>query len=98
MEIEYDTNPEAHALLERIAGNIAGAERIQYRAFQDLMQVASAATWERRAAALEFARPRPGDFNGNATPEELAARDERLAREAEQCRNHAKLLRGERLA
>ena len=89
--------PDSHELsfLARTVGNLAAAEQLQLRAIQDVLQMASAATWERRAEASEFARPRPGDFNGGATEQELALRDARLAREAEACRNHARLLRGE---
>lgn len=49
--------------------------------------------WERRAAQLEQARPRPGDFTGAATAEDLAERDRRLAEQAQECRNHADVLR-----
>lgn len=49
--------------------------------------------WERRAEQLEQARPRPGDFNGRATAEDLAARDRRLAEQAAAAREHAELLR-----
>lgn len=49
--------------------------------------------WERRAATMEDARPRPGDFVGNATQSELAERFQRLTNAALQCRRHAQLLR-----
>lgn len=90
-----DLTPLDHLAL--ILGNIGAAEQMQRRAIQDTIAKASAETWERRAAALEFARPRPGDFTGSATPAELAERDQRLALEAEECRNHARILRGEPL-
>jgi len=35
---------------------------------------------------------RPGDFTGNATQEEIAARDRRLAAQALACLRHADLL------
>lgn len=66
------------------------------RVLQDAMTEATAAYWLRRAAELEAARPRPGDFNGNATEAELAARDRRLANDAEGCRQRARLLTEDR--
>ena len=63
------------------------------RVIQDALAEATAAYWMRRADQLENARPRPGEFHGNASAEELNARDERLAALAENCRHHAELLR-----
>ena len=51
--------------------------------------------WLRRAEAWEAARPRPGDYRGNATPDQLRAADARCAQIAENCRNHAALLRSQ---
>lgn len=61
----------------------------QARVIQDALAAALAATWERRAAAFDAARPRPGDFTGLATPEDLAAQDQRLAAIASACRARA---------
>lgn len=59
----------------------------------DAMAEGMARFWERRAATMEDARPRPGDFVGKATPSELAERFQRLTSTALQCRRHAQLLR-----
>lgn len=69
------------------------AEQIRIRMLADSFREARATNWEARAEMLEWARPRPDDFHGNATAEELAERDEHLAHLAETCRQHAKLLR-----
>lgn len=68
------------------------AEQIRLRFLQDAFTEARAAQWRRRAEAFEWCRPRPGDFNGRATADELAARDARLARLARLCRFHARLI------
>jgi hypothetical protein len=47
--------------------------------------------WERRAAALEAARPRPGDFHGRATREDLGAQWHRLTEAARACRARAEV-------
>ncbi|WP_377322847.1 hypothetical protein ACFJIY_25260 [Pimelobacter simplex] len=61
------------------------------RALQEAMAAGLAETWLRRARMFEWARPRPGDFMGRATREEIAARDARLARKAEVCRHRASI-------
>lgn len=69
----------------------------QARVCREAIRDAEAPTWERRAAMLEWARPRAGDWPGRATREELRARYDRLTEEAEACRNRARvsLLGGE---
>ncbi|MEA5155578.1 hypothetical protein [Raineyella sp.] len=67
-------------------------ERFTLRNLQDALTSATRRYWEARAAVLEAARPRPGDFHGNATPEALAARYARLTADAEECRRHAAIL------
>lgn len=64
-------------------------EHFRARVAAEALMSAHAATWERRAEALELARPRPGDFRGRATDADLAARDARLAAQAQACRNRA---------
>ncbi|WP_238175565.1 hypothetical protein [Kribbella pratensis] len=61
---------------------------------QDALAQALASFWDRRAAALEAALPRPGDFVGSATPEEIQARTQRLLEAIAACRVHAELLAG----
>lgn len=59
------------------------------RVIQDALSEASADYWERRAARFEAARRREGDFAGQATPEQLAERDQRCAATAAACRARA---------
>ena len=47
--------------------------------------------WERRARALEAARPRVGDFHGRASRESLQARYDRLTEAARACRARAQV-------
>ncbi len=70
-------------------------ERVLFRLIQDCIAAALPAQWERRAQVLDDARPKPGDWTGNASNSELAELDERNARLAAQCRLHAALLRGD---
>lgn len=72
------------------------AENIVRRLLGDAFTEASSAQWRRRAETFEWARPRPGDFNGKATAEELRARDARLASLARACRFHARLIEAQR--
>jgi len=67
-------------------------ENTRSRALQDALASATAGHWLRRAAFFEAARPRPGDFTGRATPEDLADRDRWLAARALACRRHAGLV------
>lgn len=67
------------------------ADHFRARVLQDCLTEATASYWRRRAVAFEAARPRPGDFNGRVTPDELAARDERCRLAAELCRHRAGL-------
>lgn len=66
--------------------------RFAYRCVQEAMAQSLPAFWRRRAETLESCRPKPGDFNGLATPQELADRGERLRLEALACQRHAQLL------
>lgn len=49
------------------------------------------ATWERRARALEAARPRPEDFHGQASRDELDRRWHGLSAAARACRARAQV-------
>jgi hypothetical protein len=66
--------------------------QFQRRLLQDCLSEAIARWWLNRATAFEAAAPRPGDFNGRATAEELAERRARCLATAAACRRHAKLL------
>ena len=79
--------PVVAHILERVDGAQLGL-----RLAQDCFAEAAAATWWRRAETLRWAMSRPGDFTGNATQEEIAARDRRLAAQALACERHADLL------
>lgn len=67
-------------------------ERFTLRCLQDALTSGTRTHWHRRADALEDARPRFGDFHGEASRESLRARYARLTLQAEQCRVHAELL------
>ena len=81
--------PSTRANASAFAGYL---DQFTRRVIEDAMLQATAAYWRRRAADFEWARPRPGDFTGAASADELAARDRRLAETAEACRRHAHLL------
>lgn len=61
-------------------------EHFRTRVLQDALTEATRAYWRHRADMFEAARSRPGDFVGNATPEQIADRDARLAEIAMACR------------
>lgn len=63
----------------------------QRRVLVDLLLGGWGATWERRARALESARPRPGDFHGRANHEDLRAQYRRLTEAAQACRARAQV-------
>jgi hypothetical protein len=48
------------------------------RVIQDAFAEANAEHWERRASVVEDARPRPGDYTGRATPDQLKERHRML--------------------
>jgi len=56
---------------------VTGIDYAHFRArlLADRITEASAVGWLRRAAAFEWARPRPDDFNGRASQEEIHDRD-----------------------
>ena len=66
-------------------------DALQHRVVAEAVLSGEAATWERRAAMLDWARPRVGDFHGGATREELRARYDRLTEQARACRARAAL-------
>ncbi|WP_144009630.1 hypothetical protein [Enemella evansiae] len=69
------------------------ADAVALRGLIDTYQQATAAWWERRAEAFDWAAPRPGDFTGRATPEQVARRADHCREAARLCRAHAELLR-----
>jgi hypothetical protein len=68
---------------DRMIALVAGA------ALQDAWLQGSRGFWLRRAEQLEAARPRRGDYTGQATAEDLAACWDRLTAKAQACRARA---------
>lgn len=66
-------------------------EHFQFRVLQDALAEASNDHWLRRAEAFEAARPRHGDFHGQATHEALQARWDRLTEQTQACRAAAQV-------
>lgn len=68
-------------------------DHFRARVMQDALAEATSGYWRRRAEAFEAARPRPGDFTGQAPPEQLTEQDRRCAEIAHACRNAATIAR-----
>lgn len=64
-------------------------DHFQRRVIQDALTDATAVYWRRRADTFDWARPRPGEFYGNATRDDLREQDARLAAMARACRARA---------
>lgn len=81
-------------------GQSVDLANFQLRVIQDAYAEASAGYLLRRAEAFEAARPRPGDFHGQATLQALEARCGRLTETAAACRAaaHVALIRDEELS
>lgn len=62
------------------------------RLLQDALNEARRSWWLKRAEDFERAKPRPGDFNGRATIEQLRARWRWCHATAQACRNKAALI------
>ena len=86
--IALDMRAEVAKLVDRIDVD----ERIRIRAVQEAVGNAAAFTWTRKAEAYEWAMSLPSDFTGDATAEQIAERDRRLAAQARAFRNRATLL------
>ena len=80
--------------MSTLAENLEASIQMQRRAVQDMLQMATADFWERRAKQFEWAMPRPDDFLGRATEQEVAERAKRLRSAAPQCRAQAFVMRG----
>lgn len=59
------------------------------RAIQDSIASSLSHQWLRRAEEFERAKPRPDDFRGRATDEQLAEQAARLTAKADACRHRA---------
>lgn len=91
----FSTNLTPLDRLTLVLGNLEAAEQMQKRAIQDMVQMASADFWDRRAEAFASAVPKASDFHGDASAQEIADRAIRCKTIADQCRAHARILRGE---
>lgn len=69
-------------------------EHFRARVMADALQEATAAYWRRRARALTAALPRPDDYTGRATPEQIEERRQRVASAALACNQRAALMLG----
>lgn len=61
------------------------------RILADVLRTATASYWNRRAAEFEAAKPRPDEFHGNATRDELSAAWRRCDDAARACRARAEV-------
>lgn len=68
---------------------LEATEQVRVRAAQDMIAQVDAGQLRKRAELIEWCRPRQGDFNGRATPAQLAATDERLRKLAQGYRDRA---------
>jgi hypothetical protein len=69
-------------------------EHVQHfrgRVVQDALCNALAAYWKRRAVELRWAQPRPGEYAGKATVEQLREQWTRLEEQARACESRARV-------
>ena len=88
---------DTHRAAIRTALEGIDLEQAARRLIREAIAEALPTQWERRAKTFESCRPRPGDYTGAATRDELDALDHRNAVSAAQCRMHAAMLRGDDL-
>jgi hypothetical protein len=69
-------------------------EHFRYRVLQDALSEATAAYWRRRAETFEAALPRPGDYTGRATPEQIQEQRLRVAATILACRERSVFMLG----
>jgi hypothetical protein len=68
-------------------------DHFRARILQDALTEATAQYWIHRAYQFQQAAPRPDEFRGNATAEELRQRWRNCKDTAQACLRHAELLR-----
>lgn len=73
-------------------------DHFRTRVLQDALAEATADYWRRRALSFETALPRPGDFTGRATPEQIEEQRMRVASTVLACVQRAELMIGGRIA
>ena len=78
--------------LRRLLAQIDIDEVMRRRSLQQSISEAESWWWRWRAEQFDSARPRPTDFNGNATAADLAAADERCLGTIQACLNRADLI------
>lgn len=78
-------------MVAALANLPAHVERVRVRVVQDALAEALASYWSRRAAAFRHARPRPGDYTGQATEADLAETYRRLEEIAVACDHAAQI-------
>ncbi|MFY0406911.1 hypothetical protein [Solicola sp. PLA-1-18] len=64
-------------------------DRIATDNLRQALAEATAFYWQKRADRFEAARPRPDDYVGHASPEQIAETDARIRAKADNCRAHA---------
>jgi hypothetical protein len=84
----YSKRGELRHLLRQIDND----EQLRLRGAQHAILRASGWYWVMRAEMFDWARPRPGDFAGAATPEELVEADRRCSATRDTCLAKAALL------
>lgn len=89
------TLADNRATLRRLIAQLDIDEQLRKRAAQQAILQAEAWHWSKRAEEFHAAAPRPGDYNGRATPEMLAAAAERCHATALACRRKAAFLEWE---
>ena len=77
----------------RVAVSSTDWVQVAHRVIAEAIRWGIPVVADRRADALDAARPRPGDFTGAASAEELRRRDLQLAEDARRLRRHALVLR-----
>lgn len=65
-------------------------EQFERRLLQDALTTATARYWKQRAAVFEAAKPRPGDYPGQATEADLREAWQRCDAAAKACLARAK--------
>lgn len=73
-------------------GQLLDLQHFRARVLQDALDQATIGHWIARHAALSAALPRPGDYAGGASPDELNARESRVRRELQAVERHIHLL------
>lgn len=71
---------------------LVDVDAFERRVLLDAWLDATASYWGRRARELEAAMPRPGDFTGAATIDDVIGQALRLRAAADACRNRAALI------